>query len=533
MEPVAIARITDQGKFLVDNDKLVEIFGPLKDKDLSIISVAGSYRTGKSFMLNFFIRYLCQRGWENTHWLGSDDKKLQDGFDWKRGSHAHTQGINVWPEIFEVPSENGKMVSVMIVDTQGLFDNDNTPDTNAKILSISTLLCSHQILNIQNRLDERDLEHLQLSVEYACAAVGLFRERDGRGKQRTTFQKLTFLIRDWVNNDEYPYGNGGDEYMDKILRVKSKSKTVNDVKESVHRAFDEVKGFLMPHPGQKVCAGDQSTLSNADIEPIFREYTMQLTEATLHPRNLIMKQMFGKPISASALMNLLATVSNSFRDGKLPEIGTMLENTVRANNDEAVQRAVRRYKEVMTELVHREIYTPDVLREFHDNAVGEATLTFYEISTLGEENDKDKAHQHAIKECEDYYRIVEQENETRKSKVIEEINNLSSAMETQYMETMRDYQMDILGINQVASDVFSKFQQAFSRCGDEYCLDIESLQKTEYEKCLEQYDAQTAKYDDYATVKNTREKLSRNMEQHFTDHVKRVNENNKITSDGI
>nr|XP_039259253.1 uncharacterized protein PFB0145c-like isoform X2 [Styela clava] len=597
MEPVAIARITDQGKFIVDNDKLVEIFGSLKDKDLSIISVAGSYRTGKSFMLNFFIRYLREHGWENSNWLGSDDKKLQDGFDWKRGSHPHRNGINVWPEIFDVLLENGKKVSVMIVDTQGLFDIDNTPDTNAKIMSISTLLCSHQILNIQHLIQERDLEHLQLSVEYACAAVGLQREKR---KQRTTFQKLTFLIRDWVNDDEYQYGNGGDEYLDTTLKVKSKSNTVNDVKESVHRAFNEVKGFLMPLPGKNVLKGEKSTLTNADIEPIFREYTMQLTEAVLHPRNLILKQMFGKPISASALMNLLGAVSNSFRDGKLPEIGTMLENTVRANNDEAVQRAVRRYKEVMTELVHVEIADTDVLREFHDNAVDEATITFYEISTLGEESDRDKAHQHAIKECEDYYRIVEQENETRKSKVIEEINNLSSAMETQYIETMGEHdltkllkkdlerinktlsdsillefdrqtkdwlrvmpsviknkrkaleqrlstnykmfekrrlyaeekkelekQIDKLSINEKASDVLSKFQETFSKYANEYCMDIENLQKTEYKEGLRQYDSLTRNYDDVATVKNTREKLSRNMEQYFTNHVKRVNENNK------
>nr|XP_039260676.1 uveal autoantigen with coiled-coil domains and ankyrin repeats protein-like isoform X1 [Styela clava]XP_039260678.1 uveal autoantigen with coiled-coil domains and ankyrin repeats protein-like isoform X1 [Styela clava] len=600
MEPVAIARITDEGKFIIDNDKLVEIFGPLKDKDLSIISVAGSYRTGKSFMLNFFIRYLHERGWKYSNWLGSDDKKLQDGFDWKRGSDPHTKGINVWPEVFEVPLENGKKISVMIVDTQGLFDNDNTPDINAKIMSISTLLCSHQILNIQNRLQEIDLEHLQLSVEYACAAVGLQGERDEIDKQRTTFQKFTFLIRDWVNDDEFPYGNGGDKYLNKILKAKSKSKTVNDVKESVHRAFNEVKGFLMPQPGKRVCKGERSTLTNADIKPIFREYTMQLTEAVLHPRNLILKQMFGKPISASALMNLLAAVSNSFTDGKLPEIETMLKNTVRANNDEAVQRAVRRYKEVMTELVHGEIAVTDVLRNFHDNAVVEATKSFKEISTLGEESDRKKARQHAIKECENYYKIVEQENETRKSKVIEEINNLSLAMETQYTQKMRDHdlstlskedlgsinntlsdlillkfykqakgcqqvmpsevenkrktleqhlsahyemfekerlheerikelvqQMDKLGINQKANEVLSKFQKAFSQYEDEYCMDIESLRKTEYKKCLEQFDAEIAKYDDYATVKNTREKLSTNMEQYFTENVKRVNENNK------
>ncbi|XP_077966164.1 uncharacterized protein LOC120336941 [Styela clava] len=494
MEPVAIARITDKGKFIVDDDKLVEIFEPLKNKDLSIICVAGSYRTGKSFMLNFFIRYLREHGWENSNWLGSDDKKLQDGFDWKRGSDPHTKGINVWPEVFDVPLENGKMVSVMIVDTQGLFDNDNTPDTNAKTMSISTLLCSHQILNIQNRLQERDLEHLQLSVEYACAAVGLQGEKDKRGKQRTTFQKLTFLIRDWVNDDEYPYGNGGDKYLDKILKAKSKSKTVNDVKESVHRAFNEVKGFLMPPPGKKVSKGEKSTLTNRDIKQIFRDYTMQLTEATLHPRNLIMKQMFGKPISASALMNLLAAVSNSFRDGKLPEIGTMLENTVRANNDEAVQSAVRRYKEKMAELVQGEISTPDVLRDFHKNAVGEATIPFYEISTLGEDSDRDKAHQHAIKECEDYYRIVEQENETRKSKVIEEINNLTSAMETQYMVTMRDHDL--------------------TKLSEE---DLERINMTLGESILLEFNRQTADYLQAmpSDVKNKRKMLEQRLSTHY------------------
>lgn len=41
----------DELKSILENDKI-------KDRNVVIVSIAGAYRQGKSFMLNFFVKYL-------------------------------------------------------------------------------------------------------------------------------------------------------------------------------------------------------------------------------------------------------------------------------------------------------------------------------------------------------------------------------------------------------------------------------------------------------------------------------------------
>lgn len=46
----------------------------IKDLPVAIVSINGDSRTGKSFLLNFFLRYLQRYDQEN--WIGSEDEPL-------------------------------------------------------------------------------------------------------------------------------------------------------------------------------------------------------------------------------------------------------------------------------------------------------------------------------------------------------------------------------------------------------------------------------------------------------------------------
>lgn len=80
-----------------------------------MVSIAGDFRKGKSFLLDFFLRYLrakvsffvveVKEKVENVysnfqddkHWIGKDDEPLR-GFDWKGGATRHTTGMLMWSE---------------------------------------------------------------------------------------------------------------------------------------------------------------------------------------------------------------------------------------------------------------------------------------------------------------------------------------------------------------------------------------------------------------------------------------------------
>jgi hypothetical protein len=65
-----------------------------------VISIGGKYRHGKSFMLNFFLRFLehLERGGSrnDTSWL----TRNSPGFSCRAGRKAHTVGILVWSQPF-------------------------------------------------------------------------------------------------------------------------------------------------------------------------------------------------------------------------------------------------------------------------------------------------------------------------------------------------------------------------------------------------------------------------------------------------
>ncbi|XP_077970314.1 atlastin-1-like [Styela clava] len=406
MEAKSIATITADGKFELNICSLTEILHNLKCRDLAIVSMAGVYRTGKSFMLNFFIRYLREKGWENKDWFGPDNMKIQDGFKWKNGSKAHTLGIFVCPEIFYV-KKNGEKVGVLIVDTQGLFDSNSSPDTNVNLMSISALLSSHQILNFQRKVCGTDLEHLQLSLEYALAASRSFPVKE------KSFQKLTFLVRDWPNPDEHKFGQGGDEYIDGILK---NIDPIQQVKKSIHSGFEHVNGFLMCRPNEKIDVnGTFEDLQNSDITGSFREHIIMLVDSVLNPKNLVVKKMFGQPISANGLINLISEVSNNIKSGKQPKIETLLESTIKANNATALQEAVLKYRCLLKRLVASSLPTDDVLRIQHEKAIKQAEKVFYSMATIGTESQNKDVWNHVEEECKTYYEFKKEEIRLRKA----------------------------------------------------------------------------------------------------------------------
>jgi atlastin len=107
--------------------------------------VAGEFRKGKSFILNFFLRYL-------THYFGGNnssmdwldpDFPLASRFSVKRGSSTHTKGILLWSKPFLVRNpQTGEEIALLLMDTQGSYDDESSLQENAIIFSLSTMLSS-------------------------------------------------------------------------------------------------------------------------------------------------------------------------------------------------------------------------------------------------------------------------------------------------------------------------------------------------------------------------------------------------------
>jgi atlastin len=93
-----------------------------------------------------------------------DSKEPLKGFSWRSGSKRDTVGILMWSDIFLHTSESGEKLAIILMDTQGLFDNNTTHDENIKIFTLNTLMSSTQIMNTKERIQEDQLEYLQVKL---------------------------------------------------------------------------------------------------------------------------------------------------------------------------------------------------------------------------------------------------------------------------------------------------------------------------------------------------------------------------------
>lgn len=67
-------------------------------------------------------------------------------FEWRGGVERMTTGIWVWSEPFVRRTESGKEVAVLLVDTQGMFDNETSMGLTACIFAVSTLVSAFILL---------------------------------------------------------------------------------------------------------------------------------------------------------------------------------------------------------------------------------------------------------------------------------------------------------------------------------------------------------------------------------------------------
>ncbi|CAF3265507.1 unnamed protein product [Rotaria sp. Silwood2] len=267
--PVQIVTLTEDHKFKLDQDELKKIlYHELAiGKKISLVSIAGDFRKGKSFMLDFFLRYLQAQG--NSEWIGREDEPLT-GFGWRGGTTRHTIGMIMWSEPLLLSLPNGEEIAVFLMDTQGTYDSYSTEFENTFIFALTLLVSSVTLYNIMHNIQEYDLQHLSIFAEYGVLALD--------AKHNSPFQQITFLVRDWQFKKDRRYGfEGGEEYLSDCLKIQEKQpEELKLLRERLPKCFREVNCFLMPHPGLEVTTGEDFNGKLAYIDKDFKKQLLTL-----------------------------------------------------------------------------------------------------------------------------------------------------------------------------------------------------------------------------------------------------------------
>jgi atlastin len=408
----------------------------------------GAFRTGKSFLLSWFLRYLDYRTSLNnkertgatttsgTPWYKSFDSLGKDGFSWKGGAERNTTGIWMWSEPFLLRDD----LAVLLIDTQGMFDHDTTMELTASIFGLSTLLSSLLIYNVDKQVQEDNLQQLALFSEYARMGVGESAETEAKEKesmvevndegnisvvsdQPKPFQQIEFLVRDWQHFDEVDEDEGNLEkmegsmkkYIDKVLAARN-AKDLQDTREHIVNCFEKITCYGLCHPGtvvtKKSYGGEIGVLDET-----FLKLLVRYCERVFDPQNLQAKEIHGQVLTAEQLGVFMEAYADMFASGaKFPPAGTMLEATANANNTNATHLGIAKYKQEMDRIAGpacTSYISPEELKVDHAKILQDCLRTFAAKANFGSKKNIAAARKELQQEIESFFTYYESLNESR------------------------------------------------------------------------------------------------------------------------
>ncbi|XP_063157994.1 atlastin-2 isoform X2 [Candoia aspera] len=370
----------DDHNFELDESALERILlqEHIRDLNIVVVSVAGAFRKGKSFLLDFMLRYMYNK--ESSSWIGGNNEPLT-GFTWRGGCERETTGIQIWSEVFIIPKPDGTKVAVLLMDTQGAFDSQSTIKDCATVFALSTMTSSVQVYNLSQNIQEDDLQHLQLFTEYGRLAMEEIYQKP--------FQTLMFLIRDWSYPYEHPYGlKGGKQFLEKRLQVKlHQHEELQNVRKHIHSCFSNLGCFLLPHPGLKVATNPNFDGRLNDIDEEFKRELRNLIPLLLAPENLVEKEISGSKVTCRDLVQYFKAYIKIYQGEELPHPKSMLQATAEANNLAAVAGAKDTYNKEMEQVCggDKPYIAPADLAQKHQDLKGLAVKHFRSVKKMGGE----------------------------------------------------------------------------------------------------------------------------------------------------
>ncbi|CAK8686507.1 unnamed protein product [Clavelina lepadiformis] len=249
MEVLNLVDITDQNRPKINLENLKEVLchPDARDRPVAIYSVAGPAKSGKSFLINLFLHYLCKG---NTLIEGSEayQDTLDTTFVSGDGVRSTTKGIYITQTPIVLKTETKKCfeVAVFLMDVQGMFDLQQNSEVEKVLYGFSLLLSSVQFFNIRNNVDAN-----HVATTNGCAELVGFAVEDRNGGE--LLQRVCFLVRDWEFN-AYQLGRLGGECYYKETVMSDANEQVTSLPESF---CEGVSCFLLPPPEREVRQGYQ------------------------------------------------------------------------------------------------------------------------------------------------------------------------------------------------------------------------------------------------------------------------------------
>ncbi|XP_055312553.1 atlastin-like [Sitodiplosis mosellana] len=337
-----LANLSKLERMLSDED--------VKDREVAVISIAGTVNLGKSFLMNFFIRFLeakCDQrnvsNWERKN-------ECINGFDW---GLIRTKGISVWPHIFKRTLPNGTKVAIILLDTQGLHSAEyhQSKNKDARIYAFSAMASSVQCYNVQRYLSSKDLDELDTFSGYGSMANEIRNSTDSK-----YFHNLTLIVRDKpYEGEHFEFGRQKDDVKHKFLGF-SPTDTIDKEEQSkrmYNTYYENIDLFYMPTPSDAVTQTYEFDGNLTNVNPKFIAHVHHLAESLFAPQNLVVKKVAGDAIKAKEFLTYLIRFGEMLNSDKLPKLYSYAQTMFNIKYELWQKESLESYKTSMENTVKK------------------------------------------------------------------------------------------------------------------------------------------------------------------------------------
>lgn len=341
-EAIPFIHISDDGVFEVDS-RAMSLLQSHDSKKIAIITIAGSYRTGKSFLANRFLGQM-------------------KGFDIGSTQKSCTRGLWMWNQPVSINSE----VDAFLIDTEGLHSVDRHTDLDSKIFTLSILLSSVFIFNSLGHITESSIEELSLVTNLAKLLRLRNSGDDGEGEgdldvdehlpkatdiqdedERDEYNQVLPMLY-WVLRDfSLDLGSlTSTEYLEKCLKKVEggpESLKKNEIRESIKSYFTRRECHPLVRPVFKESdIAHVQELDYQDLRPEFREGVETLISRIMTRPKL--KMIGGKFMTGSMLLGLAIEYIEAINEGGIPTIMDSFDRVAHAEAQKFIDDLIEKNK---------------------------------------------------------------------------------------------------------------------------------------------------------------------------------------------
>jgi len=365
-KPIHFIAIDSAGKFFIQEEALV-IIKNIKKK-IAIITVAGQYRTGKSYLLNRL--------------LGR-----QSGFELGSTINPCTKGIWMWSKPINI-NEN---LQAIFLDTEGLASLSRNVHVDTMIFALALLMSSYFIYNSMHALNEKALESLGLVVslsKYIHVNLRPGNVSEDLEEYSHYFPYFMWIVRDFalelVNTEQQSVTDR--QYLENALRPidvttggdPDQIASKNEIRGKLTTFFKERDCITLVRPlSDEKLLREISKVPYENLRPEFRSKMELLIKKVYN--SIKPKVIDGQPLTGEMFATLLEQYVTAFNEGKVPTIETAWDQVINLELDRVIKESIEQYKRKVAELsLDRLPMMQEEIKKVDEEAKEVAYKKFYE-----------------------------------------------------------------------------------------------------------------------------------------------------------